>query len=345
MKVLVVNNMAPFVWGGAEELAMHLTKQLNLQKGVEAELLRVPFAWHPAEVLVEQMLLCQNLELWDVDRVIALKFPAYLIPHHNKIFWLLHQYRQAYDLWNSEFCNIPHTDSGERIRSAIEKADAQVFSSAKKIYTNSQTTADRLKKFNGFSAEVLLPPLNDPELFTGQQSQGYFFAGGRINLSKRQHLLIEALALCDTNIKLVIAGPPDTPDDAERLHLLVEKHRLQDRVKIIAEFLSRKDLACWVNEAAACCYLPVDEDSVGYVTMEAFCAAKPVITMHDAGGVLSIVEHGNTGWVAQDVAGLANALTHAQSEPSKTKKMGLQAHRKLNQMGLNWLKVTEKLLS
>ena len=28
MKVLIVNNMAPFIWGGAEELASHLKKNL-----------------------------------------------------------------------------------------------------------------------------------------------------------------------------------------------------------------------------------------------------------------------------------------------------------------------------
>ena len=34
-----------------------------------------------------------------VDRLIGLKFPAYLIPHPRKVIWLLHQHRQAYDLW------------------------------------------------------------------------------------------------------------------------------------------------------------------------------------------------------------------------------------------------------
>ena len=48
MKVLIVNNMAPFVWGGAEELAANQEKQLVLA-GHEAEVLRIPFQWNPAE--------------------------------------------------------------------------------------------------------------------------------------------------------------------------------------------------------------------------------------------------------------------------------------------------------
>src|SRR5206468_2357538 len=36
-----------------------------------------------------EMLIARTLRLYNVDRVIALKFPAYLIPHHDKRLWLL----------------------------------------------------------------------------------------------------------------------------------------------------------------------------------------------------------------------------------------------------------------
>ena len=38
--------MAPFVWGGAEELAANLVTNLRA-RGCEAELLRIPFKWDP----------------------------------------------------------------------------------------------------------------------------------------------------------------------------------------------------------------------------------------------------------------------------------------------------------
>ena len=49
MNVLVLNNAAPFIRGGAEELAEHLVQRLNMTAGVEAELLRIPFRWEPAD--------------------------------------------------------------------------------------------------------------------------------------------------------------------------------------------------------------------------------------------------------------------------------------------------------
>ena len=83
--------MAPFVRGGAEELASHLCARLNSTRGAIAEVLRVPFSWEPFERLADEIFLNRTLQLSNVDRVIGLKFPAYLVPHHTKVLWLLHQ--------------------------------------------------------------------------------------------------------------------------------------------------------------------------------------------------------------------------------------------------------------
>ena len=83
MKVLVIDSMTPFVHGDAEELADHLVRNLNLH-GAEAELLRIPFRSEPEERLLEEMIICSNLKIVNVDRVIALRFPAYLIPFPRK---------------------------------------------------------------------------------------------------------------------------------------------------------------------------------------------------------------------------------------------------------------------
>src|SRR4051794_39882965 len=106
MKVAVVNNCVPFVNGGAEHLADALTSKLS-EFGHQAILIRIPFSWEPPQKILECMLACRMLRMPNVDRVIALKFPAYYLPHPNKVLWLLHQFRQAYDLWNTEFQGIP----------------------------------------------------------------------------------------------------------------------------------------------------------------------------------------------------------------------------------------------
>lgn len=345
MKVLIVNNMAPFLWGGAEELAVNLRKNLVIA-GHQAEVLRIPFQWEPAEKIPSQMLMVRAFELWNVDHVIALKFPAYMIRHPKKTLWLLHQYRQAYDLFDAGQTNLPSGETGFALRSLIKNADEEAFAECQKIFCNSEVTQNRLRQYNdGFDAEILLPPLNDPELFSGGLAEDYIFAGGRINGMKRQHLLVEAIALAPKNVKLVIAGPPDSPEDAERLAKLVNSKGLANRVKLDLRFLPRTELAKYVNSAVACAYLPFDEDSLGYVAMEAATASKAVITASDSGGVLGLVRHKETGWVsAPEPTALAATMATAFANLTETKKIGVAARLLWESMGITWPTTIDRLL-
>lgn len=346
MKILVVNNMAPFIRGGAEELADHLVENLKRTKGVSAELLRIPFSWEPYDRVVEEMMLCRMMELYWVDRVIALKFPAYLIPHSHKTLWLLHQYRQAYDLFYRGQSHIPATKRGEQIRGLVKNADESCFSAVQRIFVNSRTTQDRLRRYNGFASTVLPPPLNDPEIFANRSTGNYIFAGGRVNAGKRQHLLIEAMKLCRSGVRLVIGGPPDTQADADRLHMAAADPHLEGRIELDLGFLERGKLAAYVNNALACAYLPLDEDSVGYVTMEAFHAEKPMITVSDAGGVLDIVHDGATGLVVEPAPqALADAMDRLYLDRRETEKLGRAGRDLWASKAISWPGTVERLLS
>jgi glycosyltransferase involved in cell wall biosynthesis len=344
MKVVVVNNAAPFTWGGAEELADHLVRNLRAS-GAQAELLRIPFAWDPPERLIDQMMMNASFRLDQADRVIPLKFPAYLIPHRDKVFWLLHQYRQAYDLWDAGQSNIPDTPEGLKIRAAIRAADEQTFAAATRIYTNSHVTGKRLLNYNGFESEVLMPPLNDPDIFVNQGDEGYLLAAGRVNGGKRQTLLVDALARLPASVRMIVAGPPDSPADAEDLVRRVAAAGLQDRVKLDLRFLSRRELADYVGRARAVAYVPFDEDSVGYVTMEAFQASKPVVTTTDSGGLLQIVHEGRTGAVgAPTPEGLAEAIARLMDDPVRAARLGRAGHEEWSRLGITWPRTIEKLL-
>ena len=345
MKVLVLNSMVPFLKGGAEALAYHLVQKLNDTRGVHAELVRIPFKWEPAERLIDEILICRSMRLYGTDMMIGLKFPAYLVPHNRKRLWLLHQFRQAYDLWDTGQSNIPNTSRGREIRHAIIEADNRCFPDCDKIFAT-RLVAKRLQHYNGFDAEIMMAPLNDPELFVGGDYGSYVFCGGRINAAKRQHLLVEAMRFTRNNVKLVVAGPPDTPSDAARLQDLVERYNLNDRVYLDLGFLTREWIAKYVNEALACAYLPVDEDSVGYVTMEAFSAAKAILTVSDAGGLLDIVHDGDTGLVVQpDPQSLATAINRLANDRNTTIEMGKEGRMRWNSMNVTWPATIERLLA
>lgn len=346
MKVMVLNNMAPFVRGGAEVLAETLTAKLNATKGVRAELVRIPFTWHPPEKILDCILSSLAMQIDYVDRVIALKFPAYLVRHPHKTLWLLHQYRQSYDLRGTNDTNLPEDSRSEEIRNHIISADNACFASCRKIFVNSRVTQSRLRHHNGFESKILLPPVSSPEDFYCAGYGGYIFAGGRINLMKRQHLLVEAMIHLPAGCRLIVAGPPESHSDGERLEQLISKHGLQDRVTLELGFLPRERLASYVNGALACAYLPVDEDSAGYVTMESFHAAKAVMTCRDSGGVLDLVTDGQTGLVVDpDAESLSHALSKLASNPSQTRRMGANARKVIETMSLDWATTVDRLLS
>ena len=338
--------MAPFVRGGAEELASHLCARLNATAGVAAEVLRVPFSWEPFERLADEIFLNRTLHLSNVDRVIGLKFPAYLVPHHTKMLWVLHQFRQAYDLRDRGGSNIPETPAGEKIREMVQRADAQVFSTCRSIFTLSRVTQGRLKHYNGVEAAVLPQPMNNPELFADCGDSGYLFAGGRINPGKRQHLLVEAMAEIKSGAKLIVAGPPDTPEDANRLQEMVGRLKLEDRVVLDLGYHPLAKIADYVNHARACACLPVDEDAIAYVTMEAASASKPVITLTDSGGILQLVIDGETGCVASpDPKSIAEAIDLLCSDAARSAQMGRTARRLWDSFEVTWPNTIEKLLS
>jgi glycosyltransferase involved in cell wall biosynthesis len=346
LNVLILNNTAPFVRGGAEELASHLCARLNSTPGVSAEVLRVPFSWEPFERLADEIFLNRTLRLSNVDKAIGLKFPAYLIPHEDKVLWVLHQFRQAYDLRDRGESNIPETPAGERIRELICRADAEAFSASRRIFAQSKVTQERMKRYNGVEAPVLMQPMNYPELFTNCGDSGYLFAGGRINPGKRQHLLVEAMAETRSGARLIIAGPPDTPEDANRLQEMVSRLKLEDRVTLDLGYRPLAKIAEYVNHARACACLPVDEDAIAYVTMEATSASKPVITLTDSGGILQLVIDGETGCVASpDPKSIAEAIDLLCSDAARSAHMGRAARRLWDSFEVTWPKTIEKLLS
>jgi glycosyltransferase involved in cell wall biosynthesis len=342
MKVLVLNNMAPFVHGGAEELTSHLVHRLR-ESGVEAEAMRIPFAWEPAERVIEEIMLARSLRIANADRVIALKFPLYLVEHPCKIVWLLHQFRQAYDLWDAGQSNLGGGARGEALRAMIMAADNAAFGAARSVYAASPVSQARLARYNNLHVPSLPAPPNDPELFGGGPDEGYILAAGRVGQAKRQALLVQALAHAPVT-RLVIAGPPDSAGEADALRRLVEAEGVADRVTLDLRLLARAELASLVNRARAVAYLPFDEDSVGYVTMEAFLAGKPVITASDSGGTLELVRDGETGLVADpEPRSLGDALRGLTAARAAT--LGRAGKAAMEARAITWPATIERLLA
>lgn len=346
MKIAIASVQVPFITGGAEILACSLKEQLEL-RGHQARIVTIPFKWYPGATLRACMDIAVQVDLTEVngetiDRVIALKFPMYHLRHPHKIVWLLHQHRQAYDLWGTPHSDLQRMPEGEAIRREIMERDTRALSGAARLYTISATVSRRLQRFNDLDADVLYHPPRDHEQLTCRSYDDFVFYPSRVDAIKRQILLARAAGLLRSPMKVVIAGEGSVAAVTE-LRQLIRTHGLEERVALEGR-VSRQRILDLHARCRAVYFGGLDED-YGYVPLEGMLAAKPVIVHTDAGGPLEFIRHGSNGYVVPpEPEPLAAALDSLSRQPELARSLGNQGRQDLLTMDLSWDRVITQLL-
>lgn len=346
MRIVIATVQVPFVWGGAEYLAKGLEEALE-RAGHEAEIVTVPFKWYPPERLPEHILACRLFDLTEscgnkIDLLIGLKFPAYYFRHPNKVLWILHQYRQAYELWGSEYPDLHLSPLGPAVREAIMRADNLYLKEAARIFTISQNVSSRLWRFNSIASTPLYHPCPGANKFYCETYDNYILFPSRLTNIKRQHLAVEAMRYVKSPVKLYLVGRADMPAYGERLKALARQYGLEEKVEFF-DFVSEEEKRALYARCRAVLFPPYDED-YGYVTLEAFYSSKAVITCADSGGPLEFVENGETGLIcAPEPQKMAEAIDILGDSESLARRMGENAREKILGMNISWDHVVREL--
>jgi glycosyltransferase involved in cell wall biosynthesis len=348
MKIAITTVQVPFVRGGAELLAESLCAELQAA-GHEAEIVTVPFKWYPAERIAEHMLACRLIDLTEslagrIDRMIGLKFPAYMVAHPNKVIWLLHQHRGAYDLWGSPHGDLTAAPRGAHVRAGIRNADLATLPEASAIYTLSANVSRRLSEYCDIASVPLHhPPPGAQRIRTGEYGR-YILFPSRINSVKRQALAIEALGHTRRPVHIAFLGVADTPEYGEQLQRKAAKSGAESRVTWLGGVTEEKKLELY-SGCRAVLFPPLDED-YGYVTLEAMLAQKAVITCIDSGGPLEFVQDGQTGLICPPTPqALAAALDRLWEDPVLPARLGRGGLQRYSEMRISWESVLQCLLS
>ena len=336
--ILVCTAQVPFASGGAERHAAGLVRELKA-RGHRVDLVQLPFKWYPREEILLSAMSWRLVDVTEadgtkVDLVIPMKFPSYLVRHPNKVVWLIHQFRQAYDRFGTEQSDFTASPQDTRWRELIAEADATGLGEAKKIFTNAKNTADRLMRFNGIEAEALYHP---PPLAGRYRDDGpglYGLVVGRLDPWKRMDLAIEGAAA--GRFPLVIAG--SGPDEG-RLRKVAERTRAEVDFR---GAVSDEELLSLYAGCGAVLFTPADED-YGYIALEAFLSKKPVVTCTDSGGPLEFVLDGETGRVtAPNGPAVGAAAAELLAAPALARRMGEKGFEAVR--GISWEGVVTALL-
>jgi glycosyltransferase involved in cell wall biosynthesis len=344
LNILICTTQVPFTSGGAESHVEGLRRAL-IAAGQNAEVVALPFKWYPPSEIMRSALAWRLLDLSEangkpVDLVIGMKFPAYLVAHERKVLWIMHQYRAAYNLWDTPFDDLSLYPDGAQVREWIRQADNLHIPQARKVFANSKTVADRLRRYNKIESEPLYhPPPRAESLSCGDQGD-YIFYPSRLEPQKRQELLIEAAKYLRTSAKIVFAGGSG---DAKRYESLIKQHGVGDRV-CLRGFVSEPEVIELYANALAVCYLPFDED-YGYVTLEGMLSGKPVIVAADGGGATEFIEHEREGLITEpDPRAIAESIDQLYADRAHALSMGERGLERIKSMNLSWDHVVESLI-
>jgi glycosyltransferase involved in cell wall biosynthesis len=342
--VLIVTSAPPLVEGGHLVIARALERAL-VEAGHRAEIIRTPsnrFGRQASAYAANWMTDVGRTGGGErVDQVISLRYPSFAVRHPRHVCWLNHTMREYYDLWEQFSSGLsPQGRFKENLRRrVIRRVDTYLLGhNVTRLWAQSRTVQERLKRFNGLDADVLHPPPPDRPYRTDGYGDYLFFAS-RLSPLKRADLVLRALAEpAARHVRCVIGGEGE---QAPALQALARSLGVDTRVTFEGH-LSDDALVGHLARCRGVIFVPHSED-YGFVTVEAFASAKPVITASDSGGPLEFVRDGETGLVIPpEPTSLAVACARLMDSAAEAERMGAAARRAI--ASLTWRRTVGALL-
>ena len=342
MKIIIASTIVPFIEGGGTFIVDWLEQKLR-EYGHQVDVVKIPFSSYYIDLL-SQIMALRLYHLEDAcDRLICIRMPSYLLKHPEKYLWFIHHYREMYDLWDSEKAYLPKNSETKAIREYLIRADNIAFSESKQIYTNSLIVSRRLKDFNNITSEPLYPPILNPKQFFCNKYGDFIYYSSRINQIKRQLLAVEAMKYTKTDVKLLISGKSESPQYIEEIFNYIKKHSLKNKIKVLDAWITEEQKATFFSECLAALYIPYDEDSYGYPSLEAHHSRKAVITCTDSGGTDELIIHNKNGWLVEpEPDKLAEYFDQLYLNKQLAERMGVDGAERIVELGITWDNVIGK---
>lgn len=346
MKIGLVSSAVPLIGGGGRFIVDWLREKLE-EHGHRVEAVYVPSNEIVPEAILPQMAAFRMMRLQDYfERVVTFRPPSHVVRHPRKVVWFIHHIRVFYDLWDTPYRPVPDRATQRALRAAIIRADTAALREAHRVFTNSRVVGDRLRRFNGVDSEVLYPPVLRPELFASGDHGDEIVCVCRVEGHKRQHLLVEAMRHTRTPVRLRLCGVGTSAEYVRSLRRAAAEGGVADRVVVEDRWITEEEKAARLEHALAAAYVPFDEDSYGYPTIEAAHARRCTVTVPDSGGVTEFVQDGVTGLVAEpEPRALAEAFDRLHGDRALARRLGANAAERVSELGIDWGAVVGKLLA
>lgn len=343
-RVLVVTSDVTFVEGGHLTIAQNTVRALR-QQGFDADLVLTPQNRAGRQFRAYAANRFTDVEIdgrgRGVHQVISFRFPSYAVKHPVHVCWLNHRMREYYDLWPMLKAQLGRKDrfkEGIR-RRLIHAMDTHLLKrNVTKLYAQSGTIQERLRRWGGIPSEVLYPPPPQRDYRT-ESYQSFIFTVSRLQKLKRIDLLVEAFRFVkNKELKAFIIG--EGPE-RENLTQRIREYGLENRIYLLGA-TDEENLMSHYARCLAVYFCPFNED-YGLVTTEAFASRKPVVTTTDSGGPSELVKDGESGFITPpDPARLAEKFDLLMETRNLAEKLGQNGFKFISR--LTWPETVKKLL-
>lgn len=147
----------------------------------------------------------------------------------------------------------------------------------------------------------------------------------RLSPWKGQHVLIDALSQCSSNVVALFVGDALFGEEAyaDQLRQQVEDLGLGDRVYFLG---FRDDIPQFMTLCDLVAHTSTAPEPFGRVIVEAMLCGTPVVAAA-AGGVMELLEPGQTGWLTppSDADALAQVIQTVQAQPEHARAIAHHA--------------------
>ncbi len=345
MKIIIGTTIVPHIFGGGTQIIDWLEIKLK-EYGHQVDVAKIP-CHTDHRAFMQQMLSMRLYHLEDYcERLVCVRMPAHMLKHDDKYLWFIHHYRQVYDLWHLKKYSVPHDAEGKAVREFVMRADNMAFAEAKKIYTNSQVVSRRLMDFNGVASTPVYPPLLESDDFYCEGYGDYIYYPCRISEHKRQDLAIKAMKYTKSGVKLLVTGIIESPLFKDKIEKLIKQEDLQQKVAVRDEWIEEEEKRKLLAECLAVAYIPLDEDSYGYPSLEAHHSGKAVVSCTDSGGTDELIVDGQNGYLVEsDPKELAKAFDKLYEDKKMAERMGNAGRQRILDLGITWDNVIGRFTS
>ncbi|MEI2794936.1 glycosyltransferase family 4 protein [Pseudoxanthomonas sp. F11] len=321
--------------GGAERFYDALVAALRAA-GHSVSELPVPTDEATFENIKQSYVYAYDLDVSNYDLVISTKAPSWLVRHPRHVCYLVHTIRVFYDMYEDAFGSGSEDQCKQR--SLVHALDTGALSPprCKAVFTIGEEVSARLRAANCIESEVLHPPLWS-DAFSAGDAQGYILVPGRLHPWKRVDLPIRAMRLLrDRAVRMKVVGT------GEAESALREMAEGDPRIEFLGR-VSDEELRALYSGANLVAFTPKRED-YGYITLEAFASAKPVVTCNDSGEAANLVKDGRNGLVsAPGPQALCDAFERLLAQPQQAAAMGKAGEEWVR--SLSWTRIAERLVS